>query len=765
MKNILCWLLTPRSNTPRQTLLLTVSIATVITLSLITPQIASAQWEWLYPKPQGNNLYDIFFLDDTYGWSAGWVGTVARTTDGGITWRAKQVLPDQNLTDILFTDRQNGWLISNGWFFRSEGTLYKSTDGGEEWEEVELPESYKPMEVFFRDPNNGWLVGDGSRLLKTTDGGKEWSVVETNARSPLYAIYALDSQKIWAVGDSVGIVFSPNGGKTWIQQSLVRNGTRLNKVYMLDSQYGWAVGSRYSSGFEYGIVYGTTDGGFTWNEQYSEYNTSYIEWFSDVYFKNRDTGWVVGALLTVNQTTNGGKTWKRLHHDDFPSLSRFFNPKYGCNGMHFVGNKGWVASDLGIIFTIEPGEDSVLITTASQHIVPVDTSIIFNSVRFYDAMNGVVLGRKPYENYRLYRTSDGGITLTEVDLRDTTFQLHNLFSLDRQHLWVAGAGRCGRSTDGGVTWNYAETVSKAQIDLFFSDQSHGWGLASSIPSNDTSVVIRTTDGGATWDSVATLHTITTSLFFLDERRGWVTAHRDWVYMTQDGGVTWDSIRITPDGKDEVGPFKIYFADELHGWIVGGPRLIMWTEDGGKSWNNATISPETYQIINLYDVTFIDRWRGWAVGIYGTVLSTTDGGKNWDLHDYFTHMALWGVHFTSQNQGWIVGENGMLVTTQNNGGLSSVAERIGYADKESPLSIYPSVAQEELKVSYAVEKDQQVTIYLADNLGRRLQTVMHTYQQEGQYALRVDLKGLPAGNYYVVMLCDGNPIQAQPFICK
>ena len=60
------------------------------TLLLVIFSSANAQlsdnWTWLNPKPQGNTLYAMDFVNDNTGFTAGNYGTILKTNDKGDNW-------------------------------------------------------------------------------------------------------------------------------------------------------------------------------------------------------------------------------------------------------------------------------------------------------------------------------------------------------------------------------------------------------------------------------------------------------------------------------------------------------------------------------------------------------------------------------------------------------------------------------------------------------------------------------------------------------
>src|SRR5581483_2957500 len=71
--------------------------ALVLLLGVLAPSPLDAQeigvstgdgaWIWQNPRPQGNDLRSIRFVDASTGWSVGRHGVIMFTSDGGASWR------------------------------------------------------------------------------------------------------------------------------------------------------------------------------------------------------------------------------------------------------------------------------------------------------------------------------------------------------------------------------------------------------------------------------------------------------------------------------------------------------------------------------------------------------------------------------------------------------------------------------------------------------------------------------------------------------
>src|ERR1039458_10628948 len=94
---------------------------------LILSTITTAQWFWQNPLPQGNSLNSVKFISSTTGWAVGYLGTILKTSDRGITWILQSSGTTEDLFGIAFTDINNGTAVG------SNGTILRTTNGGAVW--------------------------------------------------------------------------------------------------------------------------------------------------------------------------------------------------------------------------------------------------------------------------------------------------------------------------------------------------------------------------------------------------------------------------------------------------------------------------------------------------------------------------------------------------------------------------------------------------------------------------------------------------------
>ncbi len=156
----------------------------------------------------------------------------------------------------------------------------------------------------------------------------------------------------------------------------------------------------------------TTDGGITWKEQLNYDFGQSFSFFADIYFFNPNEGLIYGdqsdGYLTIFTTQDGGIHWTRVPQANMPAaLTDESSYVFSAEG---IGNTFWTVSSSGRIWkTLDKGLHWAAYPTQ-------ETSIEFSSLKMRDALHGLwgVHGE-------LYRTSDGGITWTEIETSGTWF--------------------------------------------------------------------------------------------------------------------------------------------------------------------------------------------------------------------------------------------------------------------------------------------------------------------------------------------------------
>ena len=121
---------------------------------------------------QEKHFVKIFFLDLSNGWAITQNGAIAKTEDGGNTWK-QNVAENVNFTDLFFVNKLTGWGIT-------DNRIFCTKNGGVTWQiQFTLIDAspYDFNKIIFVDKNNGWVASQ-EKILQTTDGGKTWKSLQ-----------------------------------------------------------------------------------------------------------------------------------------------------------------------------------------------------------------------------------------------------------------------------------------------------------------------------------------------------------------------------------------------------------------------------------------------------------------------------------------------------------------------------------------------------------------------------------------------------------
>lgn len=310
-------------------------------------------------------------------------------------WQSQDINTESILSSVYFLDDQTGWAVG------TDGIFY-TNNGGENWHEQEGI-SDEVNSVFFVDNQNGWAAGD-STILHTNDGGESWQK-QCRTSQNLNDIYFADTQQGWAVSDSAVILHTDNGGETWYRQFESEDfGPTstfgafpgfLNGVHFIDEQTGWAIGGRSTtSGPPRTFVVHTTDGGETWESEYSDSGMAWIS--TDIHFTDQDHGWVTSRIPYIEEgvadypisvTEDGGQTWNT------ETVSTDLETPPMISSIHFVDTEqGWMVGESGIILhSTDGGVNWEQQESGIPEDIPADDQFL-NDVYFVDENNGWAVG-------------------------------------------------------------------------------------------------------------------------------------------------------------------------------------------------------------------------------------------------------------------------------------------------------------------------------------------------------------------------------------
>ena len=230
-------------------------------------------------------------------------GDLARTTDGGTTWRQLRVATTADLRDVSFTSADDGYVLDQ------RGGLFRTANGGQSWQTL--------------DPGQGIATG----LLALPDdvvllAGPKIRRQEGNGRFEEVGGALRGSRTITALDRAGSAVFaygqqraarSTDGGVTWraIRVPSVKVGRRTVPRPIADLDFATPTRGRILTGDD--RAWSTRDGGLTWSELAGLGTNEVLSLvFSDVAngFATLDNFPADPAGAYVLRTTDGGATWR-----------------------------------------------------------------------------------------------------------------------------------------------------------------------------------------------------------------------------------------------------------------------------------------------------------------------------------------------------------------------------------------------------------------------------------------------------------------------
>lgn len=277
----------------------------------------------------------------------------------------------------------------------------------------------------------------------------------------------------------------------------------------------------------------------------------------DVYFVNKEEGWVTGAAGTILHTKDGGNSWTTQLGGDPQAQGEELKHVFFADATH-----GWVQA-WNTLFRTTDGESWQRVGDDVRGDV-----FFVSDVKGFRAYGG-----------KIYATADGGNRWREVLTCHARMEVQGLTQDKNCDVWT----------------------------LYFPTPSVGYAMG------DPRILAKTEDGGANWN----IHVgpeepddqRVWDVFFLDDKNGYHVRSGARLYKTADGGQTWQGIVA----KLGIGNPRIKFADHEVGWSCLGPTWA-YTVDGGRRWTTRQVRfPAPVAAFSLPT-----RDRGYVVGEHGMI---------------------------------------------------------------------------------------------------------------------------------------------------
>ncbi len=313
--------------------------------------------------------------------------------------------------------------------------------------------------VFFVDRQRGWIAGSNGMLIATENGGQSWQPVllpPKMKKEPLLDLWAFDEKRLLALGefglfnrrpdiqwqDRIFLLRTEDRGALWLDTQMARPPLQPNQTLTIkkttkdtleieepkpppdpvllrmafaNTRVGWAVG-------ELGTIQNTIDGGATWKLQTIQSRKILNDISTIDGIQNSWLAWIVGAGGFAIHTDDGGQSWKEQTTGVTASL----------HAVHFVDAKrGWAVGNGGVILsTTNGGARWQQQNSGTQQNL---NDVFFASVKEGWPREGWVAG----DRGTLLHTTDGGDSWNE-EAPGTRSNLLRLFFVAPDCGWVVG---------------------------------------------------------------------------------------------------------------------------------------------------------------------------------------------------------------------------------------------------------------------------------------------------------------------------------------
>jgi photosystem II stability/assembly factor-like uncharacterized protein len=231
-------------------------------------------------------------------------GDLARTTDGGATWRQLRVATTADLQDVSFTTADDGYVLDQ------RGGLFRTQNGGQSWQTLDpgagVARAVLALDddvVLLANPGVKRQVGNGrfeqvsgralrggianldragaaivafgsTRAARSIDAGESWTRLRTPTRRvrrrnvplPIADLDFVTPTRGFALDSGRRLWTTRNAGRTWRQVAgLGTSGAQ--SLVMVDGQNGFVTVGAFTGDPGGAYVLRTSDGGQTWRPQ------------------------------------------------------------------------------------------------------------------------------------------------------------------------------------------------------------------------------------------------------------------------------------------------------------------------------------------------------------------------------------------------------------------------------------------------------------------------------------------------------------------
>lgn len=278
------------------------SIIMITVIVLMTFTTLHAQWREVN-SPTSKTITDIHIVDSENGFMSCSLGTVLKTTNGGLDWQAYDTGISASFMSIFGIDKDT--------VYTARYSLYKSTNSCTSWVDYGgFLSSSTIVDIYFSSPKTGFIIKSG-KLYKTNDYGLNWYKVYDKVYSNGNILFTSQDTGYVVGGATVicdpgpcippiiygAIIKTTDGGESWQKLNFFNDTLNIISASFINNDSGYCFSSN-------NTIQKTEDGGLTW----ISIDTGITGNISGGLFINKSIGFIItGGQIYI--TKNGGMNW------------------------------------------------------------------------------------------------------------------------------------------------------------------------------------------------------------------------------------------------------------------------------------------------------------------------------------------------------------------------------------------------------------------------------------------------------------------------